>query len=116
MAFSEQLANRIRESIAHLENIEEKPVMGGLTFMYNSKMCMGVIADERMCRINPTLQDIVLEKNGCRIMDFTKRPMKGFIMVNEYAMKTQTEFEYWIQLCLDFNSQAKSSKKSKTIK
>jgi TfoX/Sxy family transcriptional regulator of competence genes len=116
MAYNENLANRIREKLEHLSNIEEKQMMGGLTFMYNSKMCVGIIADEMMCRIDPTLHDIAIEKNGCRTMDFTKRPMKGYVMVNEDGFKTIKEFDYWINLCLEFNSKAKSSKKIKTKK
>lgn len=111
MAYNENLANRIQQKLADLENIEEKQMMGGLTFMYNSKMCIGIIADEMMCRIDPTLHDFVLEKKGCRTMDFTKRPMKGYVMVDNTGMKTQNEFDYWINLCLEFNNKAKSSKK-----
>ena len=113
MAYNEQLANRIREQLVLLPNLKEKEMMGGLTFMLNDKMCIGIIKDEMMCRIDPDLQNEVLEKNGCRMMDFTGRPMKGYVMVDESAMKTQQEFAYWIQLCLDFNSKAKSSKKNK---
>jgi TfoX/Sxy family transcriptional regulator of competence genes len=111
MAYNESLANRIRQKLADLENIEEKQMMGGLTFMYNSKMCIGIIADEMMCRIDPTLHDLAVDKKGCRTMDFTKRPMKGYVMVDNTGMKTQKEFDYWINLCLEFNSKAKSSKK-----
>jgi hypothetical protein len=66
-----------------------------------------------MCRIDPALQETVLEKNGCRIMDFTGRPMKGYVMVDDTGMKTNKEFEYWINLCLEFNKKAKASKKKK---
>jgi hypothetical protein len=44
-------------------------------------------------------------------MDFTKRPMKGYVMVDNTGMKTQKEFDYWVNLCLAFNNKAKSSKK-----
>jgi TfoX/Sxy family transcriptional regulator of competence genes len=114
MAYNEQLANRIRQHLALLDNIEEKQMMGGLTFMYNGKMCIGIIADEIMCRIDPALHEMVVEQKGCRSMDFTKRPMKGYVMIDEYGITTQKEFEYWINLCLDFNSKAKSSKKRTT--
>ena len=113
MAYNEQLANRIREQLADLPNIEEKVMMGGLTFMYNGKMCVGIFADEMMCRIDPEMQDTALEKTGCRIMDFTGRPMKGYVMVDDTGMKSKKEFNYWIDLCLEFNSKAKSSKKKK---
>lgn len=111
MAYNDKLANRIREQLADLPNIVEKEMMGGLTFMVNDKMCIGIIKDEMMCRIAPEMQDSVLERTGCRIMDFTGRPMKGYVMVDDTGMKSQKEFEYWINLCLVFNSKAKSSKK-----
>ena len=113
MAFNEKIAQRIRESLLEVKRVKEKEMMGGLTFMVNDKMCIGIIKDEMMCRIDPELQEIALKKTGCRIMDFTGRPMKGYVMVNENGMKTKKEFEYWINLCLDFNNQAKSSKKKK---
>ncbi len=113
MAFNENLASRIRERLADLPNIEEKAMMGGLTFMVNDKMCVGIIKDEMMCRIDPELQEKVLEMRGCRMMDFTKLPMKGYIMIYDSGMKTNKEFDYWIDLALDFNKYAKSSKRKK---
>ena len=111
MAYNEKLASRIREALKGVKRMSEKKMMGGLTFMVNDKMCIGIIQDEMMCRIDPELQETVLKKAGSRIMDFTDRPMKGYIMVNEEGMKTKKELEYWITLCLDFNTRSKSSKK-----
>jgi TfoX/Sxy family transcriptional regulator of competence genes len=113
MAYNKKLADRIREALSDLPNIEEKEMMGGLTFMVNDKMCVGIIKGEMMCRIDPTLHENAIEMNGCRTMDFTNRPMKGYVMIDDTGMKTKKEFNYWINLCLDFNSKAKSSKKKK---
>ena len=113
MAYNEKLANRIREKLSSLPNIEEKEMMGGLTFMYNGKMCVGIIKDELMCRIDPALHEMAVEKTGCRTMDFTKQPMKGYVMVDESGMKSKKDFDYWIGLALDFNKKAKASKKKK---
>lgn len=76
MAYNEKLATRIRERLKDTPNMIEKEMMGGLTFMVNDKMCIGIIKDEMMCRIAPEMQETALAKNGCRIMDFTGRPMK----------------------------------------
>jgi TfoX/Sxy family transcriptional regulator of competence genes len=111
MAYDTKLADRIRERLENLTEVEEKGMMGGLTFMYNSKMCIGIIGDEMMCRIDPELQEEALAKRGSRIMDFTKRPMKGYLMVSDEGIKSDTDFEYWINLCLEFNKKAKSSKR-----
>ena len=113
MAYNEELASRLRHRLADLPNIEEKQMMGGLVFMYNGKMCVGIIKDELMCRIDPALHDELVEKTGCRTMDFTKRPMIGYVLIDDSGMRSSKEFNYWIELCLDFNSRAKSSKKNK---
>ena len=113
MAYNENLANRIRDRLAELPSVEEKEMMGGLTFMVNDKMCVGIIKDEMMCRIDPGFHEKAVEMKGCRTMDFTKRPMKGYVMVDETGMKTKQEFNYWINLALEFNKIAKSSKRKK---
>lgn len=113
MAYNQKLADRIRERLVEIPNIEEKEMMGGLVFMYNGKMCVGIVKDEMMCRIDPALHEDSVEKLGCRTMDFTKHPMKGYIFVEEVGMKSKKDFDYWIELALDFNKNAKSSKKKK---
>lgn len=113
MAYDEKLASRIRERFEDLPNVEEKKMMGGLTFMYNGKMCVGVIKDELMCRIDPELHEAAVEKTGCRTMDFTNRPMIGYVLIDETGMKSKKDFNYWIDLALDFNKRAKASKKKK---
>lgn len=116
MAYSEKLADQIRHRLAGLPHIEEKKMMGGLTFMYNGKMCVGIIKDDLMCRIDPALHETAISKKGCRTLDFTTRPMSGFILVDESGRRTQQEFDYWIDMALDFNKKAKASKKASTKK
>ena len=79
--------------------------------MVNGKMCVGIIDDEMMCRIDPDVYEKALEKKGCREMDFTGRPMKGYVFVSEDGMKTKKDFDYWISLAMEFNKKAKASKK-----
>jgi TfoX/Sxy family transcriptional regulator of competence genes len=113
MAYSEKLADRIRERLVNVPNIGEKEMMGGLTFMVNDKMCVGIIKDEMMCRIDPDFHESAVEKTGCRTMDFTGRPMKGYVLIDDSGMKTQKDFDYWINLALEFNKKAKSYRKKK---
>ena len=113
MAYSKTLANRIREQLQDLDGIEEKEMMGGLVFMLNDKMCVGVIKDEMMCRVDPEKQDELLEKDGCRQMDFTGKPMKGWLLVDETGIRTIPDMNYWIGIAVDFNQYAKASKKRK---
>ena len=114
MAYNEILADRIREKLADYHNVTEKEMMGGLAFMVNDKMCVGVIKDDMMCRIAPELHDKAIEQTGCRTMDFTKQQMKGWVMVDETGIRNRKELDYWVELALDFNSRAKSSRKKKS--
>ena len=113
MAYDQQLATRIRERLVAVPKVKEKEMMGGLTFMVNDKMCVGIFKDELMCRIDPERRDEALSKPGCSVMKFTGREMKGFVLVDESGMKSSKAFEYWIGLCLEFNKKAKASKKRK---
>ena len=113
MAFNEKINDRIREAIADMPNVEEKHMFGGTCFMLNGKMCMGVVQDDMMCRIGPDAYEQALERKGCREMVFTGKPMKGYVFVSEEGMKSKKDFDYWIDLCIKFNKDAKSSKKKK---
>lgn len=113
MAYNEKLAVRIRESLTGVVNVKEKQMMGGLTFMVRDKMCVGVFKDEMMCRIDPEQREKLLERKGCRSMEFSGRPMKSYVLVDESGIKGEAAFDYWINLCLEFNKRAKSYKKKK---
>jgi|SRR5688572_14759469 len=115
MAYNEKLANRIREALVDVPKTEEKQMMGGLTFMVNGKMCVGIIKDELMCRIDPARHESEIEKQGCRTMDFTNKPMIGYILIDDSGMKSKKDFNYWINLSLEFNKKAKASKKKRKV-
>ena len=114
MAYNEKLADRVREiiSLSH-KNIEEKAMFGGLCFMVNDKMCVGVEKDRMMVRLDPEKYDEVMKREGCRPMDFTGKVMKGYVFVDAIVLNTKKNLEYWLGLALEYNSIAKPSKKRK---
>jgi TfoX/Sxy family transcriptional regulator of competence genes len=116
MAYDEKLANRIREFLVELPEVDEKQMMGGLAFMVNNKMCVGVIKEEMMARIDPELYEVALEKPGCHPMDFTGRPMKGWVFISPEGLEKIKDMEYWVNLALEFNGKAKASTKTKVKK
>jgi len=120
MAYDEFLADRARQILRQQSvTFEEKKMMGGLCFMVDGKMCFGMHFDKSssnsilMARIGPDRYEKALEKEHCMEMRFTGRPMKGYVHVTEEGLDTDEALTYWIQLCLDFNPLAKSSKKKK---
>jgi TfoX/Sxy family transcriptional regulator of competence genes len=124
MAYDEHLAERISGTLKQKHvSFEAKNMMGGLCFLIDGKMAVGIVKDTLMARIDPGLYEKALTKKGCRPMDFTGKPMKGYVFVDPVGVDMDKDLEYWIQLTLDFNPRAKASKKktsttkpSKTIK
>jgi TfoX/Sxy family transcriptional regulator of competence genes len=112
MAYDEHLADRIRLSLKSKKaKYEEKKMMGGLCFMVDDKMCIGVVKSDLMTRISPDHYDSLLNEPGAKPMDFTGRIMKGFVMVEPKGVDMDNDLDKWVQRCLDFNPLAKSSKK-----
>jgi TfoX/Sxy family transcriptional regulator of competence genes len=114
MAYNEFLSERI-QTVLDKKNIdfEEKKMFGGLCILVDEKMCVGIINDDFMARIDPEIEQEALSKKGARPMDFTKKPMKGYLYVSPEGVDREDDLEYWIDLCLEFNPKAKSSKKKK---
>ena len=81
--------------------------------MIDNKMCVGVNKDEIMVRLHPDIYEESLTKEGCKEMNFTGRPMKGFVFLTGEATDLDENLNYWLQLALDFNPLAKASKKKK---
>jgi TfoX/Sxy family transcriptional regulator of competence genes len=112
MAFNEFLADRIRQILVERNaDFFEKKMFGGLCFMVDNKMCLGIVKDEAMARIGVAAYTDALAKPGCSEMNFTGRPMKGYVFLNDDAIDLDTDLEYWVDLALSFNPFAKASKK-----
>lgn len=114
MAYNKELTNRVREALSHLIKVEEKKMFSGITFMVDGKMCISVGDNRIMCRIDPAIHEDAVKRNDCRTVTMRGREYKGYIYVNEEAIKTEQDFNYWIGLALDFNKKAKAATKKRT--
>lgn len=114
MAYNEYLQERI-DLILNEKNVQyySKKMMGGLVYMVDEKMCVGIVKDNLMARVDPEEFQELLKREGAREMDFTKRPMKGYVFVDPEGIDFDRDLEFWIDKCLEFNPKAKSSKKRK---
>ena len=114
MAYDSYLEERMTRIMnARKVDFLAKKMMGGLCYMVDDKMCFGIIQDQMMARINPEIYASCLTKEGCSEMNFTGRAMKGFVFVSGNGIDKEDDLESWIDLCLDYNPLAKSSKKKK---
>jgi TfoX/Sxy family transcriptional regulator of competence genes len=112
MAYNIQLADRVREALADLPDVEEKEMFRGVCFMVNGKMCVCVSENELLCRIGAEQMEAALENNYVRQMVMARdKPSKDFVYVSEEGFHNQKDFDHWIKLALDFNPKAKASKK-----
>ena len=109
--YNTQLADRIREALIALPVVEEKEMFNGLCFMVNGKMCICVSGDEMLCRIGAVKLEISLENSYTRQMIMRGKPSKDFIFISEEGFNRKQDFDNWIKLALDFNPEAKASKK-----
>jgi TfoX/Sxy family transcriptional regulator of competence genes len=114
MAFDEKLADRTREILARTHpETEEKRMFGGLCFMVDEKMCLGIVKESLMVRLDPERMEEFLEMEGCRPMDFSGKSMKGFVYVDPEALTRESNLKYWIDQALEYNPKAKVTKKKK---
>lgn len=114
MAYDEQLAERVRKGFSKRKvKFAEKRMMGGLCFMVDDKMCLGVEKERLMVRIDPAIYESALTRKGCMPMDFTGRPLRGFVYVRPEVLAAEEELAHWLESALEYNPRAKSSKAKK---
>ena len=85
-------------------------MFGGITFMVNGKMCISVGPKRLMCRIDPELHELAIERRGVRTVKMKGRAYRGFVHVREEAVSSKRDLDYWVRVCLEFNKQAKASR------
>ena len=107
MAYNEILAERIREALVHLSSVREQKMFGGLSFMVNEKLCVGIYKNgDMLLRCDPEVVDELLQKKGARWADMKGKPMgKGWLLIDPEGMADQKDFDDWINVALDFNKQ-----------
>lgn len=109
MAYSDYQADRIRKRLSKVNLTEEKKMMGGLIFMVNDKMCIGLDIDKKtgsdrlMVRVGKASHEQLIFKKGSREMDFTGKVMRGFLFIEPKGFDTEDDLDFWIEKALHFN-------------
>lgn len=102
MAYDQELADRLRKAVGKRNGLVEKKMFGGLSFLLNGNMAVGVLANELILRIDPAQNDKILKKPHARQFDFTGKPMVGWIFVGSGGVKTEKSLKQWAELGLDY--------------
>ena len=97
MAYDEGLAERIRGLLDERSDVSEKKMFGGIAFMVRGYMCVGVVKDDLMVRVGPEAYQDLVRQPHARRMDFTGRPMKGFVYVESSGLETDTALKRWVE-------------------
>jgi len=99
MAYSDELAARVRALLEGRDDVAERPMFGGLTFMVGGHMCCGVHGDELIVRLHPDDEAMAVSRPHARAMDFTTRPMRGFVTVAPEGV-TGEALPSWVALAV----------------
>ena len=97
MSFDEFLGGRVRTALSARTDVAEKRMFGGLTFMVGGNMCIGIIGDDLMVRVGPEGDAEALSQPHARPMDFTGRPMKGYVYVSPAGVETDEILAAWVE-------------------
>lgn len=112
MAYNTKLADKVRDYLADIPEleIEEKKMFGGLAFLINGKMCVNVSGERLMCRFDPELQKQLQNKKGYQPMIMKGKLLAGYCYVEPEGFKAKKDFDYWMEICLNFNEKEKGKK------
>ncbi len=102
MAYDERLADRIRKILARRPALAEKRMFGGLSFMVRGHMCCGVLKDDLVVRVGPARYEKALSQPHARPMNFTGRPINGFVFVGPAGYRTDESLRKWIKQAVEF--------------
>ena len=102
MAFSEELAKRIRQGLARRKGIEEKKMFGGVGFLLNGNILVGVWKDSLIVRLGPDEGDEALLEPHVRAFDITGKPMKGWVLVGPEGVEEDDPLKDWIERATRF--------------
>lgn len=102
MAYDEGLAERIRDVLRAHPSVSERAMFGGLAFMLDGHMAVGIIGDTLMARVGPQAYEQALARPHVRKMDFTGRPMKGYVFVDASGLARDAELAEWVDRCVRF--------------
>ena len=102
MAFSEAVAERIRQALARRKSVEEKKIFGGVGFLLNGNLLVGVWKDSLCVRLGPEQAAEALQQPGIKEFDITGRPMKGWVLVEPKGVEDDDQLKGWIQRAVKF--------------
>ncbi|MFG2879425.1 TfoX/Sxy family protein [Streptomyces sp. NPDC048337] len=104
MTYDEGLAQRIRERLGERSGLTEKRMFGGLAFLLGGNMTVGVVGDELIARVGPERTEEALARPEARPMDFTGKPMRGWVTVGGPALAQDEVIDHWIDTAVGFAS------------
>ena len=108
----EFLTKKVRTALKHTPRVVEKKMFGGITFMVNGKMCINAGKSRLMFRFDPAIHEKAVKRKGCQTVIMKGREYKGYVYVGEEGIKSKEDFDFWIQLALDYNKVLKASQRA----
>ncbi|MCC6738015.1 MAG: TfoX/Sxy family protein [Planctomycetia bacterium] len=111
MSYDEKLAKRIQKQVGRAKGVTSKAMFGGIAWLLGGNMFAGIVKDELMVRVGPERHAELLREPCARPMDFTGRPMKGYLFVEPGGVKSEKDLGRWLQRATEFVATLPAKKK-----
>ena len=116
MAYDEKIADRIRKVVGPRLDVSERKMFGGVAFLLDGKMFCGIASDDLMVRVGPENYEAALAEPHVRPMDFTGRPMNGYVFVSMSGVRSEKALKKWVDLAMGFVATVEKAAKKRSKK
>lgn len=115
MPFDNKLAKRVRKILEKIEGLSEKKMFGGLCFLINGNMALGLVNEDLMIRVRPDSYEKMLSQPHLRKMDFTGKPLKGFLYIDAKGTESEKDLRKWVLKGIEFARSLPPKKKNNKL-
>ncbi len=104
MPYDDGLGERIRDILGERSDFSEKQMFGGLAFLVRGHMSVGIVKNDLMVRVGPEAYEHLVREAHVREMNFTGRPMKGFLYVSPRGFESDADLRRWVERGVSYAS------------
>src|SRR5262245_41495144 len=116
MGYDAALVERVRRSVSGRPGVTERAMFGGIAFLLDGKMFCGAATADLMVRVGPEKHEAALARPHVRPMDFTGRPMRGYVFVGPGGTRTRRQVEAWVEMAINFVATVEARPRSRSVR
>ena len=102
MAYDKALPERLAKIIASRSGMREKRMFGGICYMLNGNICVGIYKDNVIVRIGKDVAEKIMKESHVKPMDITGKTMKGWAMIESNWIVKDKGLERFCNYAIEF--------------